>query len=454
MTTQSHLTFRKSFTHSREKRRRIVVHAVYFIYFLSLVEGPLRKWFLPELAGPLTVLRDPFAIALYVYAFANGFMLRRGLAALWLGFAVFTSWFGLLQYMVSGYGFTGWVLGVRSYWLYLPLAFVVASSFRYNDVMRFFRLNLWIALPYAALVVMQYNSGASAFLNRGVGGDEEGAVGLVGSIVRPFGLFTFTSPNVQFTAAMIAMFVALYLAGRRHWPVTPVFVAMGLAVAGMGVLTGSRVIYFQVVIILLVTILGLFLMKPSLRNLRRIFGVFLFVVLAGAMFVRIFPDMLDAMEARIQVANASEGSIWNRIYYSTFSFIDAYYTTTIIGHGIGAGAPGVAKFIGLSQFIFGEADTQRNVNELGLVLGVVFLFMRWGTALFLFFLALRMARSGFIVSLPLFGFFVMPLAIAQLTNSPIIAFLPWLEIGFFLALEKHVQSEHGPEGNSLTDEAG
>jgi hypothetical protein len=139
-------------------------------------------------------------------------------AALWLGFAVFTACFGLLQHMASGFGLTGWMLGVRTYWLYMPLAFVVAAAFRREDVMRFLRLNLWIALPYAVLVASQYSAGPGAFINRGVGGDEEGAVGLGDGILRPFGLFTYTGPNVQFTAAMIAMFTAVFLAKPARAP--------------------------------------------------------------------------------------------------------------------------------------------------------------------------------------------------------------------------------------------
>ena len=39
----------------REAQRRFAVKWVFFIFILSLIEGPLRKWFLPGLAGPLTL---------------------------------------------------------------------------------------------------------------------------------------------------------------------------------------------------------------------------------------------------------------------------------------------------------------------------------------------------------------------------------------------------------------
>jgi hypothetical protein len=415
-----------------EVRRRFVVRAVLFIYVLSLVEGPLRKWFLPDLAGPLTLLRDPFVIALYVYAFRFGMMLRRGSAALWLGFAAVTSCFGLLQYMANDYALSAWVLGVRTYWLYLPLAFVVARTFRYEDVLAFLRLNLWIALPYALLVATQYNAGPRAFINLGVAGEED-AVGLADGILRPFGLFTYTGPNVQFTAAMIGMFLAMYLAGRSVRPLLPVFLAMAVAVGTMSVLTGSRAIYFQSAIILGYTILGILVAQPKSTTLARVLGILAFVGLAALMFVQVFPDMLAAMEMRFERAAAFEGSTSSRVFEGFWAAIAAYSTAPLLGHGIGAGAPGVARFIGLPSLIYGESDLARNVNELGLLLGTAMLLLRLGLAAWLAVLAVRLAKRGVPMALPMVGFCLPNLIVGQITHSPLNAFLVWLFVGLVLA---------------------
>ena len=418
---------------SREKQRKFVVKAIFFIYLLSLLEGPLRKWFLPELAAPLTLLRDPFVIALYAYCLLNRFIMRKGIASLWLKFAILTSCLGLIQYMFNGYLLEGWMLGVRTYWLYVPLAFIIADTFRPEDLMRFLKLNLWIALPYAVLVAAQYNAGVGAFINRGVGGDEAAAVSLGAGIVRPFGLFTYTGPNVDFTAAMVAMLIAVYLCKSRERPKPFVFLAMAAAVAAMGVLTGSRGIYFSVAITLGFSLFGLMLNQLNSKTLKRILFIGLFIALAGWLFIDFFPDMLEAMAARIERASRSEGAIWNRIYYSGFTFIDALQTAPIFGHGIGLGAPGVAKFLGLPALLYGEADTQRNINELGIILGSVFLLMRWVTSFWLLKQAIRLARNGVPMVLPLAGYVVLPLAIGQITHSPITGFLPWLFFGMFLA---------------------
>lgn len=435
MTVTSSAAFRGYVAASQaESRRRFVVRAVLFIYVLSLVEGPLRKWFLPGLAGPLTLLRDPFAIALYAYCATAGLIWTRGIAKLWLGFAAVTTLIGLGQYMDNGYGLTGWMLGVRTYWLYMPLAFVVAKTFRREDVHRFLRLNLWIAMPYALLVASQYNAPPSAFINVGVGGDDEGAVGLGDGILRPFGLFTYTGPNVQFTAAMIAMFVAFYI-GRVPARGRALFlIASGAAVGTMSVLTGSRSIYFLAAMILGLTVAGLFLARPSGRTLGRVLGILGFAALAALLFVYAFPDMLVAMAGRFERAAQSEGSILSRAFGGLVDWVDPFFTGPFFGAGIGAGAPGVARFLSLPPLIYGESDLQRNVNELGFIAGMAMLLLRWGTAAWILTTAYRLARQGQAMALPVAGFAFLPLLMGHITHSPINAFLVWLVVGLVISL--------------------
>jgi len=419
----------------REVQRRFVVRAVFFIFILSLIEGPLRKWFLPGLAGPLTLLRDPFVIMLYAYCLVHGLMRTRGLAGIWLSFAFLTSLIGGFQYILAGLPAFGWALGVRTYWLYMPLAFVVAKSFRREDVHRFLKLCLWIAIPYALLVAAQYDAPARAFLNRGVGGDEEGAVGLGRDIVRPFGLFTYTGPNVQFTAFTIAAFVAFYVGNvpiRRRWLF---LLVSGAAVGTMSVLTGSRSIYFLAAMILGLTLIGMFSARMTRTNLKRALGIVSFAGLAAALFVFVFPDMLDAMANRFDRAARSEGSIWNRAFGGLIRWIDPLFTVPIFGMGIGAGATGVARMLGLPPLIYGESDLQRNVNELGLIMGSAMLALRFGLAAWIGWIAFRLARRGEVLALPLAGFAFFPFLMGQITHSPLNAFSVWLAAGIIFSLK-------------------
>jgi hypothetical protein len=232
---------------------------------------------------------------------------------------------------------------------------------------------------------------------------------------------------------MVAMLISVYLSRLRERPNFVIFAAMATAVATMAILTGSRGIYFSVAVTIGFTLFGLMSTGLKTKTFVRILAIGIFVALAGWLFVNVFPDMFEAMGVRVERASRSEGSLWNRIYYSNFTFLDALETAPILGHGIGAGASGVVRFLGLIPLLYGEADTERNINELGAILGSTFLLLRWFTSFWLLRTAMKLTRQGFPMALPLAGYVVLPLASGQITNSPINAFLPWVFVGIMLA---------------------
>jgi len=425
----------------REARRRLIVYATFALFFVFLIEGTLRKWFLPGLSGVLALVRDPLAIALYVYAFTHGFVWKRGFASFWLFIAVLTSMIGLLQYSINGLGITGWLLGLRTYWMYMPLGLVIAATYTRDDVARFFRFVLIIAIPYAILVAVQYSAGPTAVINWGVAGDNEGAVTLSDGIVRPFGLFTFTAPNVLYTAFTLAVFIAYFMVAGRNWKQTVFLAVLAVAVGSMLVLTGSRTIYFLAGAIVGLSLFGTLMAKPTARALRRSFGILLFVGLALVLFVWAFPDMYAAMQDRFEQASNAEGGLWNRIYYSSFSFLDSESESVLLGYGIGAGAPGVTSFLHLRPLFLGESDTQRNINELGLFVGPLLLLLRFATAGWIAWLAVWLAARREYAALPIAGLVAVSFAFGQLTNSTIEGNVLWLAFGLVVALRKSFSRE-------------
>ena len=159
-----------------------------------------------------------------------------------------------------------------------------------------------------------------------------------------------------------------------------------------------------------------------------------FLVFASVIFYMLFPDMFSAMRLRFDRAALVEGSLWNRVWSGLSGWTKTLMTAPLLGYGIGAGAPGVSKFLGLQSLIYGEGDLQRNLNELGLLFGVIFLMLRWFTAAWVLRLAFTLARRGWFITLPLAGFVAHPLAIGQITHSPLNAFLPWLTIGIIMKI--------------------
>jgi hypothetical protein len=414
------------------------------LYVLSLIEGPLRKWFLPEFATPLYFLRDPFLVVLYLYALSHGYMLRGRLARAWLFFAVLTTGVGIFPFLLEGIDFRAWALGGRTYWLYLPLAFVVANAFRREDFEKFVRLNVMIALPYAALVVYQYKSPPFSWINRRISEDDP-VVGVALGLIRPNGLFTYTSQNVEYATFLVANFVAFSFM-RREKSLDSFLLMVGtVGVGSVAVLTGSRSIYFIVVITLLVAIGGSFIARPTGKTLRQIGLIVFSLVVSAYLMTTVYSDMFAAMQVRVEDASRSEGSLWDRLAYS-FNVVEALWTAPVLGYGIGTGTPSLTRFLGVTALRYGEGELQRVVNELGILFGGAFLLFRWYGAGLLLVMAFRAAQRGYPALLPFAGYAAYEIALGQITASPLNAFLPWLVVGLCLSLASQllpIASRHG-----------
>jgi hypothetical protein len=156
--------------------------------------------------------------------------------------------------------------------------------------------------------------------------------------------------------------------------------------------------------------------------------------------------MLAAMDTRFERAARSEGSIWVRALSGPIAFVEPLATAPFFGHGIGTGTPAIARFVGNPALIYGEGELQRVVNELGVLLGLAFVLLRFATTATLGFRALATARRGELAILPLAGYAAVPIAMGQITHSPINGFMPWLAVGLVLALvsTSQVEGRHGP----------
>jgi hypothetical protein len=55
-----------------QRQTRLIRNLIWLYIILWLVEGGLRRWFLPGLASPLLLVRDPLVIAIYCISLSNG----------------------------------------------------------------------------------------------------------------------------------------------------------------------------------------------------------------------------------------------------------------------------------------------------------------------------------------------------------------------------------------------
>ncbi len=418
-----------------ERNRVTAVRLIYLLFALSLVEGALRKWVAPGFANPLFFLRDPVALVLYAHCLSTGFLgMRLPLARLWYSFAAFATLWGGIGYLAQGLDPVAWALGARNYWLYMPLMFVVAVTFRVPDTLRLMRWSLVLSVPYAALVILQYRAPASAWINRSVDPSAD-AVTIAFDIVRPYGLFTFTSQNVAFVAVLVAFLVAWVLLRRRTPIDTLILLAAIPAVGALAVLTGSRAIYFLVAAILAATVGGTLLVGRFLKTANRFTLLGVALAVAALLLAYQFGDMLGAMIARQEAAVRSEGSAFLRALATLVSFVPPLFDANMVGYGIGRGTAAVGAYLGhISYDHGGEQELGRNIYELGPLVGLVFVGLKLALAVHVARASLFVAdRAGSIFLLPIAGCACVAIVQGQITASALNGFLPYLLAGMVLS---------------------
>ena len=145
------------------QRHRLLVRVAFLLFVALIIEGIARKWMFPGQHQYFYFLRDPILLGFYLLAVSKGAIQSKGWFALWLGAAVFISLISLVVYVLNDLSPQLWILGVRNYFLYMPLAFIVARTFERDDIERFARLVAVLAVPIAFICVQQ------SFSPRGAG---------------------------------------------------------------------------------------------------------------------------------------------------------------------------------------------------------------------------------------------------------------------------------------------
>ena len=180
-----------------------------WLYILLLIfEGALRKWILPQFSDILLIIRDPLALFLLVRAsslkiyYSNTLLIQIWIIAIIS--LTFTLTLGHQNLYVAIYG-------IRVFMLHLPIAFLMGHVFDKRDVIKVGKFVLYLSIPMTILLIAQFFSPQTAWVNRGVGGDLSGA-GFDGALgyLRPPGTFSFTNGTSSFYG-LLAAFLMYFL---------------------------------------------------------------------------------------------------------------------------------------------------------------------------------------------------------------------------------------------------
>ena len=374
--------------------------AIWLYITLLIFEGALRKWFLPEFATPLLIVRDPIVIWLVLAGFRKGW-LRNGYA---IAMMVFSTISFVMTLLVGHHNLYTALFGWRIYVLYFPFIFVLGHILNKEDLLKIGKFMLYLSIPMTLLIILQFYSPQSAWVNQGIGQNTEGAgFGGVLGYFRPPGTFTFIAGFTDFQMLVGCYLFYFLLANKtlepkfqiKSWLLWVILVCYLLTIP----YSISRAHFFQTVVILIfVLLIGLFAKKRSLSVTKTLVWLFL-----GALIIFLF-DMasegINAFIARFAGANRVEGGLiegvaGKRFFGSTVRSFNA--DLPFWGYGIGLGTSAGSELANtktIYAYFNGEEEWSRVTGECGLFIGYIILGIRCLFSLSLFIKAFKMLKRG------------------------------------------------------------
>ena len=356
---------------------RYLKTGVWLYFFLLIFEGALRKWFLPSLSTPLLIVRDPIALWV-IFVALNKEIVKFNF---YIGSITVISILSFFAAILLGHGnILVALFGLRILLIHFPFMFAIGRIFTAEDVVKLGKVTLWIAVPMAVLLGLQFYSPQSAWVNRGVGGDEGGA-GFSGALgfFRPPGTFSFTNGNSLFFG-FVSMFI-FYFFLHPEKVNRLLFIAATVALLAAIPLSISRSLFFTTVVC------GAFLLfaltrKPQYAG-KVAFGIvsalILFAVVSQLSF---FQTATEATTTRFTRANETEGGlvqgvIGDRYFGGMLGAIQTSATLPFFGYGLGMGTNvGAQLLTGKLSFLISEGEWGRLIGEMGLLLGLFTIIIR------------------------------------------------------------------------------
>jgi hypothetical protein len=342
---------------------------------LLIFEGALRKWVLPGLATPLIVVRDPVALWLVYTASKKGLLKSGYVKALWIIGVIST-----ITAVLLGHGnIAVAIFGARILWIHFPLIFVIGNVFDRNEVVKMGKVLIYISIPMAVLIGLQFYSPQSALVNIGVGGDTAGG-GFSGAMgfFRPPGTFSFTTGTSQFFgfAACFILYFWFFPEGINRGLLLAATIGLVAAIP----FSISRGLFFQVMLAGIFTALA-FSRKP--KYTRKIVIAIAGIAVIFILFSRVgfFQTATAAFSERFDNADAVEGGVKgvlvDRFLGGLVGVIVYSLSNPIFGYGIGMGTNiGAMLLTGQTKFLIAEGEWGRVIGEQGPIIGLMVIFIR------------------------------------------------------------------------------
>lgn len=431
------------------------VFGVKAILVVVILEGAIRKWFLPSASEMVYFYKD---ILMFVTLFGyyrktkkTPFVIKRRVRLLVVTLGVFLLFVILSMGFATGIHPLIGILGIKAYCLYVPLAFISVRAFPDKEsLIRFLRWYLIVVLPVAAIGMLQFlDNNRSSNLNRYAVSDKlinsnvaifSDSAGV--DYVRITGTFSYVTGLSVFLPIMFALLLALTSLyskrGLKRGSKVLYYSALGSTVV-TAFMTGSR----TAVLWMLISVIIFYVFTSGRQAIRRMQQIAIVTVVLFAAFTNIFPQAYDAFYNRTfgGAERVSEG--WSRIVDSiSFPFTEVSYAG-LFGYGVGLtqnGVPALMKRLEIEDQanpipIGYEAEPGRVALELGAIGFVLYTLLRLVLLTIIFRMALAMRDTeSRILAFSATAALVPPLIIGGAVANHTQNVYQWFLVGIVFAL--------------------
>lgn len=424
LNVHSHIT-------SDDRYNKTIKNGIWMYMLLLIFEGALRKWFLPSLAGPILILRDPLTLWILYLAWKKGQLNLNlfVLTMLMIGFlSIYTAYFlGHGNLYVALYG-------ARIYILHLPLIFVIGKVMSANDIQKIGKFIVLITIPMTVLIIAQFYSPQSAWINRSVGGESGGGFSGALNFFRPPGTFSFTNGNTLFYSLSACFIISFWFKIKHINRIVLMAASVSLLLAIPYSI--SRGLMFQVIISLLFAIVYS-LSKPKYLKGVIVATAVLITCIFLLSFTSYFTTATEVFTSRFENANRVEGGLngvlLDRFLGGLIGAIKLSSQQPFFGYGLGMGTNvGAMILSGGRFFLISEGEWGRIIGEIGPIFGLIIIFFRLKLAFNLFINSLLKLKDDIILPWLLTSFAALSIAQAGWAQPTSLGFCVLLT-GFTLA---------------------
>jgi hypothetical protein len=353
-----------------------IKNAIWLYLVLIIFEGAIRKWILPELSNIILIIRDPLALFIILEANRKNLIIsnRILISMISIGILSFITTFfsGHADFLVA-------LFGLRIFILHIPLIFIIGNVLNKEDTIKIGKFFLITSIPMCLLIMAQFYSPQSAFINRGIGGDISGG-GFSGAMgyLRPPGTFSFISGSTSFFSICACFNIYFILNSGEINRVLLICSVLALLIAIP--ISISRTLLFQVIISALLTIVVIVKQKKYRTNIlvAVILTLLLFILIQNFNF---YNNAIDVFLVRLDRANTAEGGI-ESVFLDRYlgGLINAVLNSVnqpFFGYGLGYGSNVGSMLLTNSRtFLISEGEWGKTIGEMGPLLGLTTIALR------------------------------------------------------------------------------